>query len=197
MKIKHPFGSADEVTHVVVRMKGDEVGSQESVEDFSTFRKHTKEFVRGEWDMVEVTDTYISDGTPKHLRQEHQVIILYPYDITGLDMKLANLREDLVDLFVGLPVLAFIFDKGEEVVAERPDDTVGITFIIVFYLVWFKKDGMIVEGIEVFCNCFPFIFFVCVDTGPSDLVLFHSTRHRLKTCGKSTFATRKLKLTRV
>src|ERR687897_698092 len=53
-------------------------------------------------------------------RQQHQVIIMNPQDVIGSDDVFQRIAEDLVDLFVLLPVVELIFGESRKVVNQLP-----------------------------------------------------------------------------
>lgn len=98
--------------------------------------------------MVEVADLQFGAGFPQHARQEHQLVVLHPYDVARLGQPADRLAEKTVHGAVGLAVARLVAGIGEEVVAQGPDRAVAVTFVVVGDLAGGEKDRMETQGLQ-------------------------------------------------
>ena len=81
-------------------------------------------------------------------RQQHQVIIVNPQDVIGSDDVYQRITEDLIDLFVLLPVVGLIFGKSRKVVKQRPNRRIAKPEIELLHLFFAEKHRVRLEGTE-------------------------------------------------
>ena len=148
IEVQDPFHRADEMAHVVVRVEGHEVGAQQPPQHFGAFGQDAEQFVGGEGNVVEVADLQFGAGFPQHARQEHQLVVLHPYDVARLGQPADRLAEKTVHGAVGLAVARLVAGIGEEVVAQGPDRAVAVTFVVVGDLAGGEEDGVETQGLQ-------------------------------------------------
>src|SRR5918993_4921272 len=88
-------------------------------------------------------------------RQQHQVIIMNPQDVIGSDDVFQRIAEDLVDLFVLLPVVELIFGESRKVVKQRPNGRVAKSEIELLHLFFAEKHRVRLKGTERFPDQLP------------------------------------------
>ena len=162
------------MAHVVVRVEGHEVGAQQPPQHFGAFGQDAEQFVGGEGNVVEVADLQFGAGFPQHARQEHQLVVLHPYDVARLGQPADRLAEKTVHGAVGLAVARLVAGIGEEVVAQGPDRAVAVTFVVVGDLAGGEKDRMETQGLQFVGRLPAALFPVGAESRPADPVFFRN-----------------------
>ncbi len=121
-------------------MKADEVSAEETGEDLLSPGQVPEYLVRREGDVVEIADLCIGQALPEHLGQEHQVIVVNPDDVAGLDHFHHGVAELLVHPLINVPCLRVVVHEVVEVVEERPEGVVAESVVVVLDVVRREKD---------------------------------------------------------
>lgn len=105
--VEDPRAAAEKVAGIVVCVEADEVAVEKTRQQRLPYRQNTVDFTTGEWRMQEEADLNVllgvADFLTQHLRQEHQVVVVYPDEISVLHILDDGLRKQAVDFLVGGP----------------------------------------------------------------------------------------------
>src|SRR5688572_32109078 len=104
--------------HIFVRMETNEISTQQPVHNFFFPGpvQHTKYFKGWEGNVKKETYGGIRHFFADHTGQQHQLIIMHPYNITGLKERQQLRSKDPVRSIVALESFFIRFNKGREVV---------------------------------------------------------------------------------
>jgi len=69
--MKDAFRRTDEMTHIIVNVKSDKVGSQKSVQDLDPFGQNPEKFMLRKRNMVEIPDMKVGKLLTEHAWQQH------------------------------------------------------------------------------------------------------------------------------
>ena len=146
----------DEMSHVVVGMESNEVGTQQSSQQVTTFGQHPKQLVRRERNMMKIA--YLQRCLPitQHPRQQHQLVILHPYHAIVINMFEHLLAEQPVYVLISLPKTSTVLGELIKIVAQRPDGTVTVPLIIIIVLGCTQEHRVIIEFLQLLLD-FPLI----------------------------------------
>src|SRR5258708_24753751 len=73
--------------------------------------------------------------------QEHQLIGVYPDLVAGLEQRDELFGKKLVQLHIGLEILAFVIGQRGEIVKKRPQYGVGKAVVVVVVQLFIDKNG--------------------------------------------------------
>ncbi len=74
---------ADEITHVGLGLKADQIVLQQQGEQLLVVRQHGDHFRRGEGDMEKETNAIGKASAAKLVRHRYEVVVVHPDDIVG------------------------------------------------------------------------------------------------------------------
>lgn len=119
------------MTAIVRGVKADQVAVKKALEDVVAHRQHTVNFATREWRVEEEADLDVVNASilggnllAKHLRQEHEVIVVNPDEVIVLDVLGDLLCKLAVGVLVGSPVGLVKGDVGRVVMKDSPQDLV-------------------------------------------------------------------------
>src|SRR4029077_2195087 len=112
-----------------VGLKGQQIGSEQSLKQFLSPGQNRKNFTGGERDVQKKADGRVRQFITKHLREQYQVIVMHPYQITRLVMIQDRFAENLVCFDVCVPVPCIELQLGREVVEYRPEGLICVALI--------------------------------------------------------------------
>ena len=118
------------MTGVIIGMKTDQVGAQETLQDLDTRRQKTEQLERRERDMEKEPDLRIGQLLLDQPRQQHQLVVVDPDCRIRLGDALEDIEETPIDRLVRGPRLVAVFHVGREVVKERPDGVVAEAAVV-------------------------------------------------------------------
>src|SRR5579859_816471 len=75
------------------------------------------------------------------MRQDHQLIIVYPDLVTRLEQRDELLREKLVHLYIGVEIVAFEGGEIVKIVEQRPENRVGKAVVVIVIQVFINENG--------------------------------------------------------
>ena len=106
---------------VLVRVNANEVGAHQAAKYLLPLRQNPEHLGRRERYVKEEADADILDPVPHHVRQEHELVVLYPDRIARSDVLGYNLGEHFVHSPVGLEVGGIELAGLEQVVEQGPE----------------------------------------------------------------------------
>ena len=117
-----------------VRVKADEVGAEETLEDLRPPREDAQHLGGGEGDVEEEADARVGELLPYELRHEEELIVMDPHEVAvGIALH-HRVGEALVHPLIGVPPLRGRGDAVEEVMKERPQHGVGEAVVVAAHL---------------------------------------------------------------
>ena len=101
------------------------------------------------------------------------MIVLHPDDVAGFEYFEGFFAEQLVHFFVGFPIFIFVLHITKKIVRGGPDDTVAVTFVIVFNEIRSKINRMelMLPELRFYSDLGNII--LKMYAGPTDPMLFH------------------------
>ena len=135
-----PSRASKEIAHVVVGVKADQVGAEQSRDHLFAPRHHPKRLERWEWDVQEEPNRRIGHLVAQHLGQEHELVVLHPDHIARPRDLEHRVAETLVGLDVRLPHRQLELDVLDEVVEQRPKRAVRKAVVVAAYDVFGQED---------------------------------------------------------
>ena len=111
-------------------------------------------------------------------RQQHQVIIMNPQDVVGSDDVFQRIAEDLIDLFVLLPVFGVILGESRKVMKQRPNGRVAKPEIELLHLLFAEKHRVRLKATERLSDQLPLERDLYRASRPADPKMFHAQSRR-------------------
>ena len=172
LKMQGTLHGTDEMSHVVVGMESNEVGTQQPSQQVTTLGQHPKQLIGGEGNMMKIT--YLQRCLPitQHPRQQHQLVILHPYHAIVINMFEHLLAEQSVHVLISLPKTSTVLGELVEIVAQGPDSTVTVALIIIIVLGRTQEHRVVIEFLQLLLD---FLFISLpfqTNTRPSYPMLF-------------------------
>ena len=128
--------TAEEMSSVVVGVEPNEIAVEETGKKGLSDRQDSVDFTAGEWGMEEEANLDVlfcrANHFAKHLRKEHQVVVVDPDEIAILDILDDCLGEKMVDFLVCGPRGLVERDLTGMVVKEGPEDRVCMVMVSVW-----------------------------------------------------------------
>lgn len=109
-------------------MEANQVAVQDAQKELVSHRQNSVDLAGREWGVQKEADLDVlfarTDLLAQHLRQEHQVIVMYPDQITITYFLRHRLCEQSIGFLVGLPGGFVKGDFTRMVVEQRPQDRI-------------------------------------------------------------------------
>ena len=86
-------------------------------------------FIASNWPAA-VVSSRVGPFLPQQVRQDHQLVVVYPYLVVGLEDGNDLLRKQLVHLQVGVEIRAFVFRQRRKIVEQRPEHRIGKAIVV-------------------------------------------------------------------
>ena len=128
---QHSAQAAAEVVGVLVRVDPDQVGTHQAAKNLLPLGQHAEHLGRRERRVQEEADADVLDPVPHHVRQKHQLIVMYPHRVAGPDVLGHDLGEQFVDAPVRLEVGGIVLAGFEQVVEQRPERRIAVALVVV------------------------------------------------------------------
>ena len=147
------LGKTQEVGGGTRSLESNEVGPQQSFDEFLTPRQATVELNRRERDVEEEPDTQIGTHLTQVRGNEVELVILHPHRGPFGGLLGGLLGEPLVDLLEGVPPLAVEHRLDHAVVIQRPQGGVGESLVVLLDLLGAERHrvdvvAIMVEGLD-------------------------------------------------
>ena len=113
--------ATQEMTHVIVAVKSDQVGAEEPVQDVLPPGKKSEQLERRPWDVQEKTNIHVRDFVPQQPGQQQQLKIVHPHRVPrprDFDQLVA---EQVVHLLVRFPEHGLEYRPRRKIMKKRPD----------------------------------------------------------------------------
>src|SRR6516164_1127720 len=135
--------ATEKMPRVVMRMKSDQAGTEESVDQFAppVSGQHAEQLEGGKGNVKEKADSDIWKAVPQQFRQEHEFVVMHPHDIAWPQFLGELVGEEAVYLAVLLPAVFVVFGERGEIVKKRPDSFVAEAVVKLLHALCRKKQG--------------------------------------------------------
>ena len=132
----HLAGQADqaqeagpEVLEVGVGLEGHEVRAQEAAQHLVAPGQDAQQLRGREGDVQEEPDARLGGDVAEHARQQHQVVVVDPHRVPGLQVLEDRVAEAPVRGHVGRPQLGVVVEARREGMEERPEGLVRVALV--------------------------------------------------------------------
>ena len=115
--------TAQEMPSIIVGVEADKIAVQNAFEDFITNGENAEDLTAGEWRVQKETDfdlLAVSDLFSQHGWQKHEVVIMYPDEISFLGILRNVYGEKSVGFAVCLPHILFEVYFTRMIMEQRP-----------------------------------------------------------------------------
>ena len=120
-----------EVLRPAGQMKADQIRPEQAVDDLRAPRHLHEQLHRRERDVHEEPDGQIRPQVAQHLRDELELVVLYPHRRPRGGGTGGGLGETAVDVDVAVPPLAVVARLDDHIVIQRPQGGVGEALVVV------------------------------------------------------------------
>src|SRR5579885_3073623 len=110
---------------ITVGLKPDHVIVQQCIKNRLTPRQLLENVRRWEWDMQEESDLALTRHLPQVLGDQHQMIVMHPYEVFAVRGMPGSRSKLPIHSFVDFPVIGIEVAPRWHVVKQRPNDLVG------------------------------------------------------------------------
>lgn len=156
-----PASCPSEIVCALARLKGQDIGSEQPLDDLATPRQAGKQLDGWKGNVQIEADRGVGNDHPEHRGDELELIVLDPGDVAGLERLSRHFGISLIDVHVRAPGVSVEFRSHYCIVVERPQGSVAETQIEPFELFlaerhWALLDAFMGErlGSEV-CDAWP------------------------------------------
>ena len=118
-----------EVLQVVMGVEGDRVGAEQTREQLVPPWEQSEHIGRRERGVEEEGDPGARRCFPKEARQQHEVVVVDPHQISRLEVLQHGVAEPFIGPDVGIPVGRIELEPRRELVEEWPQGLVGVALV--------------------------------------------------------------------
>jgi hypothetical protein len=122
-------------------VEADQVGAEHPFQKLPPGGQRPEQLLRGKRDVEEKPDPGVGQPAAEEAGEEQELVVVHPDHVARAVLLRDGVREELVDLDVGVPVAGLQWDLVEQVVKEGPEHPVGVTFVVAGHLVRGERDG--------------------------------------------------------
>src|SRR5262249_17136061 len=116
---------------VGICVKANYVRAEHALQELGAPRQNSKDFRRREWNVKEEPDARVWYQPAQETRNQRELIIVNPNEVAGVISLRNRVGKSLINVCVGLPVSPRVsLHLIGEVMEERPEYSVGETFIV-------------------------------------------------------------------
>jgi hypothetical protein len=124
-----PEDGGAEVGEVPVGLKGGVVGPQHTEEELLAVGEDPEDLRRREGDVEEEADRHVGHRFPEEAGKQHEVVVVHPDEIPGLETVDYGVAEAVVGLDIGLPASRGVLQERRELVEQRPEGLVRVALV--------------------------------------------------------------------
>ncbi len=140
LKLRHQHaGGLYKITAIPEGLKADLIVSQQSSDQFGFPWQPPIQVRRGKRNVQEKGQLIPHSQLPQMRSDQHQLVIVDPYEIIGSGICGDNCGEFLVDRLISLPLGQIKTTETEQVVKQRPDGRVGKAAIIALHFIFTER----------------------------------------------------------
>ena len=121
--------------------------------------------------------------------KKHKLIILYPNPIAGTHL-LANLiAKQSIHFLVRLPILFPYRSMGKEIMAQRPNGTIAVSFVVIVILFFRQKYRMKIHRLQMLSDFYLLTGIIDTNSRPADPMFLHGNLQGVEPRCQTSFTT--------